>query len=174
MNLKKFLPFKNYSFLSPLSEEEIKKRLDNNIEPKRLSIARFLKRSNTKPYQGTLYDHRFKMSRIIYHKNSFLPVIKGAISKHNDYTKIDINMQPEDAVLIFVGMWLCVTGPISLIILAGLLIKFETILQEGINMFVFLPLLMFIVVLVMAPLGFNLEKKKSKAFLAELLEAKEV
>src|SRR5687768_10407578 len=106
MDLQRYLAFENYVLTSKLSIEEIKRRLVNNIEPKKsFSFFGFNKSSN-KPYKGQIIGDTFTISRIINYRNSFLPVITGRISTFLGKTQINVKMRPVTSVLIFISVWL--------------------------------------------------------------------
>lgn len=94
MNLKKYLPFENYVMTSKLSVEEVKRRLADNIEPKKSLRLSVFNRGTNKPYEGEILGDTFTISRIINYRNSFLPVITGHISTFLGTTQINVKMRP--------------------------------------------------------------------------------
>jgi tellurite resistance protein TehA-like permease len=77
-------------------------------------------------------------------------------------------------VLAFMSFWLGIVGLICIgLILAGLF-QFGKILQNGLSPKMFIPFGMFAFGYLLIYLAFKTESKKSKEFLATLLEAQEM
>jgi hypothetical protein len=104
-----FAPFERLTIETPLAPEEVRRRLAQVIEPKQM--FRFFSRDH-KPYQGSLNDDRFEVSRIIHYRNSFLPVIKGDIRPGLGGSVVDITMHPYPFVIVFMLIWFGFTGTI--------------------------------------------------------------
>ena len=77
MILKNVLPFENYVLTTRLSADEVLKRVAANIQQKQAFSFSTFSRNYTKPYTGQITGTTFKMSRNIYYRNSFLPIITG-------------------------------------------------------------------------------------------------
>jgi hypothetical protein len=173
MNLKKYLPFENYVMTSKLSVEEVKRRLADNIEPKKSLRLSVFNRGSNKPYEGQILGDTFTISRIINYRNSFLPVITGHISTFLGKTQINVKMRPVTFVLIFISLWLGIVGLACLgIILVGL-IQFKQVLQNGFSPMILIPFGMFLFGCLLITLAFKAESKKSKKFLEQLFEGQE-
>lgn len=173
MKIKKYLPFEDYVLTTKLSVEEIKKRLADNIEPKKAFRYAGFNNKVSKPFEGQLVGDTFTISRIINYRNSFLPVVNGSMSTFIGKTAIHIKMQPITFALIFIGIWLGFMGLACVgIILIGLF-KLQHILQNGFSPFFLIPFGMFIFGCVLTTLAFKAESKKAKAFLVQLFEAEE-
>jgi hypothetical protein len=87
----KFIPFEKFIIKSDLNKAELKSLLSNNIEPKK--FFRY-KKNNKSLYEGKIRDNHFKINRIIYYQNPFLPIIKGKfIPQNNNKTNIEIVMR---------------------------------------------------------------------------------
>ena len=173
MTLKKFLPFENYVITSRLPVEEVRKRLADNIEPKKSLRLSVFNRDSNKPYEGQILGDTFTISRIINYRNSFLPVITGHISTFLGKTQINVKMRLVIFVLIFISFWL---GSIELIclgiILVGL-IRFKQVLQNGFSPMILIPFGMFLFGCLLTIFAFKAESKKSKYFLEKLFEGQE-
>ena len=77
MNIKKYLPYENYLLTTKLSIDEIRKRILDNIEPKK-KYSLFETYNSTKVYEEELFNNIFKLNRIIVKRqDSFTPVITG-------------------------------------------------------------------------------------------------
>lgn len=173
MNFKKYLPFENYSLMSKLTVEEITKRLADNIEPKNNFRFTGLNKSTNKPYEGQIERDRFTITRIINYRNSFLPVITGQISTFLGKTQINVKMRPTTYVLIFMSIWLGTVGLICLGILFFGIFQFRQVLQDGFSPMMLIPFGMFLFGCLLTTLAFKAESKKSKYFLATLLQGEE-
>lgn len=174
MNLKNKLPFENYTLITKLSIEDVCKRISENIEPKKTAIFSFLSCNSTKPYEGELVGDSFNISRIINYRNSFLPIIKGQITTSLGQTQIKIKMRPATFVLIFISIWLGIVGLFCIGFLAAGILQ---ILRHGfspIELFVLFPFGMFLLGYLLTFFAFKSESKKSKEFLARLLEGQEI
>lgn len=173
MNLKKYLPFENYVLTSKLSVEEIKRRLADNIEPKKSLRLSIFNSGSSKPYEGHILGDTFTMSRIINYRNSFLPVITGHISTFLGKTQINVKMRPVTFVLVFISLWLGIVGLVCLgIILVGL-IQFKKVLQNGFSPMILIPFAMFLFGCLLTTLAFKAESRKSKKFLHRMFEGQE-
>jgi hypothetical protein len=173
MNWKQHLPFEDYILITKLSGEEVYNRLSDNIEPKNTFQISSLNRNSTKPYEGILSGTSFSISRIINYRNSFLPTINGHISTFPGKTQIDIKMRPATFVLVFMSVWLGVVGLVSIVILFVGLFQIRQILQSGFSPMLLIPFAMFIFGCLLTSFGFKAESKKSKEFLATLLNGQE-
>jgi hypothetical protein len=98
----KFIPFEKFIIKSDLNKAELKSLLSNKIEPKK--IFRF-KQNNKSLYEGTIKNNYFKINRIIYYKNPFLPIIKGKfIPQINNETNIEIVMRVNYFTFFFISV----------------------------------------------------------------------
>jgi len=173
MNFKKFLPFENYVLTSNLTVEEVTKRLEDKIDPKKGFVFSAFNKSSNKPYEGRILGNTFTISRIINYRNSFLPVIAGHFSTFLGKTQINVKMRPVTFVLIFISLWLGIVGLVCLgIILVGLF-QIRQILQNGFSPMILLPFGMFFFGCLLTTLAFKAESKKSKEFLEKLLDGQE-
>jgi hypothetical protein len=174
MNLQKILPFEDYVLASQLTVAEVYKYLAENIEPKRAFRFSVFSRTATKPYEGEISGNIFTISRIISYRNSFLPVITGNVSSLAGETQIHIKMKPVILVIIFMSFWLGVLGLVCIgMFLTGLL-QFKEILRSGFSPMNLIPFGMFGFGWALIYFGFKAESKKSKAFLATLLNGREI
>lgn len=161
----KFLPYERLKIVTSLSREEILKRLENAIEPKR-HFRLFA--SGTKPYQGSVEGSHFEVSRIIRYRNSFLPIIKGDVQSEISGSTVYITMHPHIFVTAFMILWL---GAVGFFFLAFLYSFVSSSTNPSI---VFIPGGMFVFGYGMFLGGFKFESIKSKKFFRELLEARDV
>ena len=173
MSLKKFIPFEKYTLSSKLSIEELQKRLNENVGPKRQLRFGLLPKIYTKPYEGTIIENTFSINRTINYKNSFLPIIKGTFSKYPGQTQIEIKAKLHPFVLVFISVWLGIVGIVCVGMLLIGALKFNEIVKEGFSPMALIPFAMFLFGYLLVLLSFKYESKKSKQFLLSLLEAHE-
>ena len=98
------LPYDRFTLTTYEPIPHLLERLSEQIEP--IKIFRFpLLEPNHAPYQGTLSEEGFKITRIIHYRNSFLPVVRGKFETRGRETLIHIQMAPHPLVLAFLGFW---------------------------------------------------------------------
>jgi hypothetical protein len=173
MGFKKFLPVENYTLTTKLTVEEVRKRIADNVEPKKSFRFSLISNSYTKPYEGNVTGNSFTISRVINYRNSFLPLINGNISNFVGQTQVKIKMQPVTFVLVFITVWLGVVGLVCLVTVIGIISKYKQIFKDGFSPFLLIPFAMFIFGCLLTYFAFKIESKKSKKFFAALLEGEE-
>jgi hypothetical protein len=169
-NIKmKYLPFENITYKSNLNSEEIIKKIDEIIEPKKaFSVSGiFGNNKNNKPYEGNIVGNSFNITRLISYRNSFLPKIKGIIEKDYDGTKVNIKMRMNTFVIIFMFIWF---GGVGIGCLAVLTSGFK-FGNQNFEPMTLIPFGMLIFGYALVTGGFKYESIKSKKYLAELFEA---
>jgi hypothetical protein len=170
MNFSAFLPFENYMLTTKLSVDEVLKRIADNIQQKQGFSFSTFSRNYTKPYTGQIIGTTFTMNRNINYRNSFLPVITAQITPFPGQTQVNIKMLPTTFTLIFISFWLGVVGLACIGTLFMGLLQFGQILRNGFSPIFLLPFGMFVFGYLLVYVGFKVESKKSKIFLANLLE----
>jgi hypothetical protein len=165
-----FLPYEHLTITTYFSPEMARQKLAGVIEPRRMRFG-LLSRGHHKPYQGEISGDQFKISRIIYYRNSFLPVISGKLEPDLKGARLDIKMSLHPVVLIFMAIWF---GGVGLAIIATNFAAFSAFTQSGITADTpFFPLLipggMFIFGYLMVLGGFKFEAAKAKTFFHELI-----
>ena len=176
MNLKSLLPFERYTLVTTLKEEEVMRRLEANVSPKKsislLVVSRYGPKKDPadKPYTGAITGPCFEIMRVINYRNSFLPIVKGEVIHFLGKTEIKVKSSPHIAVLVFSAFWMSV---VLLICVAMLLAaigdhseKFDPAGLTPFGMLVFGSLLFTI--------PYKIEAKKTKQFLLDLLDSEEV
>ena len=158
-----FLPFLNIIYKSKLNEDEIIKRLNELIEPKKILRNGIFVDVSTKLYEGKIIENKFNINRIISYNNSFLPRIIGTFKYVNFDLVINVKMRLHFFVLIFTIIWFTIIG---LTFLGLLVMSFSNFTP-----LVFLPfgLLLFFYVITIG--FFNYESNKTKKDLKLLFEA---
>src|SRR5690606_30890891 len=76
-NIMKIIPSEKIEFNTTLSITEVDNEVRKNIQPKRGIRIGFSKKENDKVFEGNHSNGKFEVQRVIYHRNSFLPQIKG-------------------------------------------------------------------------------------------------
>jgi hypothetical protein len=174
MNLKQFLPVEFYTLVTKLSVEAVHARLEEKISAKKKFKFSATLNKYSKPYEGVLNKNSFTISRVIDYRNSFLPEITGRISNQLGQTHINVKMQPAIFVLVFISLWMgFVTITCLGIIIIGI-IKFNYFIQHGVSPAILIPFVLFVFGSCLTYFAFKPESKKSKEFLANLLQGEEV
>ena len=166
-NIKmKYLPFENITYQTKLDSEEILKRINEIIEPKKtFRMTGIFGSSDHKPYEGSVNGNSFSITRIIGYRNSFLPRIKGSIKKDFGKTVVNVKMRLHPFVLVFMFIW---CGGVGL----GFLAFLTSSLEKGtFEPAILIPLAMLLFGYGLTTGGFKYESIKSKKYLAELFEA---
>lgn len=173
MNWKKYLPYENYVIQTKLSVDEVMKRLNENIEPKKFVRLPSFNNYPIKPYEGKIVGSNFTISRIIQYRNSFLPVVKGEISTFLSQTQIRVKMQPPTYVILFMSIWLGIIGIACIGIIIVGISKYKEELQNGFSPMLLIPFVMFAFGALLTTFAFKIESKKTKQFLDRILEGRE-
>ena len=104
MNL---LPFENRSIDSHLSLADVKLSIEGNIAL--TTVFGIASSKNTsREYEGYIQQHSFKLRRVLKSgQNSFIPIVSGDITEHNDGSQIELKFRLHPYVyLIVVAMTL--------------------------------------------------------------------
>ena len=166
--MMKYLPFENITYRTKLELEEIQKRINEVIEPKKtFRMKGIFGSSNHKPYEGSVNGNSFSITRIIGYRNSFLPRINGIIKKDFNGNKVNVKMRLHVFVIIFMFIWF---GGVGIGFLAALVSWFKFGSQNFEPMSL-IPFGMLIFGYALVTGGFKYESIKSKKYLAQLLEA---
>ena len=91
-------PFRRFEFTISLSPEHASKILQHIVEP---SIFEWWPSKRHGYFEGTVEGDRFKISRIIRYRNSFLPVIEGTFRRYEGPTLVDLNVRMAWPVVVF-------------------------------------------------------------------------
>lgn len=97
----KILPYDTFTVVTPDPLPIVLQRLSENIETTKM--FRFSR--DHAPYQGTLSEQGFQISRIIHYRNSFLPIIRGRFEPQPNGTAIHLKMSLHPIVMGFLGFW---------------------------------------------------------------------
>ena len=174
MPIRKCLPFENYAIQTSLTAQEVFQRLYDKIEEKRNHGFNWRSKISNKPYEGKVSTTSFTMSRVIDHRNSFLPIIRGKIISLAGQTRVEINMRPAMGTLIFMSVWLGFIGTICLTMVIAAVMHISEVFKEGISGATLIPFILLIFGLLIQKYSFRSESKETKEFLATLLKAEKI
>ena len=129
----------------------------------------------TKPYQGTVNHRDFNFIRILEYGNPYAPLISGAIleSASDSKTKLCMTMRMRNFVVAGSSLWIGTLFLFIGIASLGLVNDSSTLLSEK-SMVLLTPIGMFLFGCAIVLVCFNVEAQKSKRFITELLQAKDV
>lgn len=151
----KIIPSEKIEFNTALSITEVNNELRKNIQPKRGIRFGFSKKENDKVFEGNHSNGKFEVQRVIYHRNSFLPQIKGTYQSSVNGTKVTAELKLHGFVVVFMTFWL---SGVSLALIATIF----GIITQGTNpIAVIIPIIMLAFGFGLGHFGFNMEKEKS-------------
>lgn len=156
-------PYQRLVFESPLSREEITRRLTRKVTKRRQDWFE----KSTLPFEGTVSDTGFKVSRIINYRNSFLPVIDGRFFPLMRGVRVQVTVRLPANVLFFCVVWFSLVGLIGL----GSILSPSSV--KGVSAFEMLigVLAMSVFFYLLVTLSFRFEAKKASKLLSEVFEA---
>ncbi|OAD90781.1 hypothetical protein A7A78_13795 [Aequorivita soesokkakensis] len=161
----KFTPSVKIELTTLLSQEEVRKALTENLQPKEIQTFIIKKPKTDKIFEGYFHEDCFQIQRIITGKNSFLPQINGRIAPHLNGTKLIAELKLPAFVVAFMILWV---GVLSLGFILSVVGSFNH--DEG-SSFIVIPLLMVVFGIGMAYFGFTTEKNKAITELKKILKA---
>lgn len=155
----KLLPYDSLTIATSDPMPVVLQRLSAKVEEPKL--FRFSK--NHAPYQGTISEQSFRISRIIHYRNSCLPVIRGRFESRSQGTTVHVQMSLHPFVMAFLGFWfICWYSGTIPIALAG------AIPLEMAVVFLVMPIIM----LFFFWIAFWIEANKSRQYLSEIIQGK--
>ena len=86
------IPYQRFEVRTRFSKNVTLGRVAALVESRQLVRSPFSK--DHKPFQGELEGFTFKISRIIHHRNGFLPILVGEIKDDLDATLVQITARP--------------------------------------------------------------------------------
>ncbi len=163
------LPYRKFTIDSNLSRTEIICRLFDSIAEPRKNWQLFENRPEI--FEGELSESGFQIKRIIRYRNSFLPIINGSFSFHENGSKIMITMELHPLVLAFLALWTFPLVAIGLLCLLSLIVSIITtgIIDFDILVISLVLIGMFLFCYFLTITGFNIEANKARQILYELL-----
>ncbi|MGN8067468.1 hypothetical protein [Mucilaginibacter sp. 22184] len=116
----RLLPYENFYIVTQLKPAEVQERLATEIEPVTpFTFRKLFVRKSAYFFKGYVEDNRFKIIRIIFHRNSFLPFIKGSTESYLTGNRVHIIMYMHILVTLFMCIWFGMTGFGAIIYLTG-------------------------------------------------------
>ena len=101
-------PFRRFELLTGMSPQHAAHALQHIVEPIQYFVWWPAKRRGY--FEGIVEVDRFKISRIIRYRNSFVPIIEGRFHGEDGRTLIALNLRMAWTVTAF---WLCMIGLVS-------------------------------------------------------------
>jgi hypothetical protein len=157
------LPYQKLVFNSPLSREELTRRLAREVSESRWGFAFFERREEL--FEGTITGEGFKISRIIRYRNSFLPVIQGNFSPTARGVRVDVTLRLHGGVLAFSVVWL------SFVVLGIVSVASEVLRSRQLGQGSLIPFGMLTFFYLLVTLSFGFEARKARKLLSEVFEA---
>ncbi len=93
----KIFPEDTFTILTSDPLPIVLQRLNAKVEPTKI----FRLSRKHAPYEGKISEQGFLISRIIHHRNSFLPIIQGRFEVQNQQTLIHVKMKIDPFVMSF-------------------------------------------------------------------------
>lgn len=154
-----FIPYAQFSMPTNLSEAEVTQKIGIIMED---ADKNDLWGNSTKPYQGKILADRIKMSRKIWYRNYYLPVIIIRVLGFGSQSKIKIEMRLDLFILCIVTTILLVTGILSVIM------TINQVQQKSISGEKNIPIIIFAFQYVVVLIGFHIERRKAEKDLKKL------
>jgi hypothetical protein len=156
-----FFPSRRVSFSSRLTPSETMERVRVITDEKRGQWLRLKKPG--KIFYGTVDDRHFKISRIIYYRNSALPLIEGEVKEHSqseEGSEVSLKLGLRRQAIV-----------VTLLLLLGLAAVATSTFRTPdfdfwLPVFVFIPFFMYVITI----LGFAYEAQTGVKILKEKLE----
>jgi hypothetical protein len=157
------LPYQRLVFESPLSQEEVIRRLTLEVAKPRSGLQWLEKR--TEKFEGTVSAEGFQINRIIRYRNSFLPIIHGRFFPLGPGVRIEMTLKLHIAVLVFSLIWLGFVGRMAITVVPQMLTTGSVDAGGAIvgAMLIFFYLLVTI--------AFGIEADKARKLLSHIFEA---
>ena len=143
MNINAMLPVENFTLKSNLGVEELKRRIAEHIESRKVFRLSFGKNRLAKPYEGEIKKNTFRISRIINYRNSFLPLITGHIGNGADETVIIVRMRMFVFTIVFMSLWMGIAGLVGILFLWFAIFSPEKTDPHGFSLGTLAPFIMF-------------------------------
>ena len=100
-----FFPRRHLVLRSPVSPEEVLRRLSERVEPKRR-----LRFGRERPFEGVVSSEGFEINRIIFYRNSFLPLVEGSVQRDGAGSLIDAELTLHPFVAVVMAVFFTLTG----------------------------------------------------------------
>ncbi|HET6227310.1 MAG TPA: hypothetical protein VFF27_13585 [Bacteroidia bacterium] len=174
MKFKNLFPFRSFTFISNDKIETVRINLARLVDANRQPTFSLFRYVSQKEFIGKVEENHFVISRTIYHRNSFLPIITGSLSSLGNQTIIDIKMRVNYFVLAFITFWLSVVGLFCLIMTIMLIANLKAHDPKiSKDFMILIPYGMFLMGSLLFIFPFRYEVKKAKELLLFHLNASE-
>ncbi len=104
MQLTNILPYRKFTYNSPLSENEIRNRLNCLTRAANAFRVKYYPNIKTSDYTGDIYEHAFFITRLISYRNSFIPAISGKMNPIATGTTVTVTMKLHLGIMIVGGI----------------------------------------------------------------------
>jgi hypothetical protein len=102
-------PGRTLLFDSPLSVEEVTRRLEREVAPPAMELFK----TRQQLFEGTFADRQFTVIRRVRGRNSFRPWIKGRVLEGSRGARVEVRLQMSPLVLVFGLVFAIVAGTIA-------------------------------------------------------------
>jgi len=118
-------------------------------------------------FVGHVDDERFRITRRIAYRNSFLPIVSGKVDATPTGAHVRVSMKPHTFMIVFAAVWVAALTPVTVAIVAHLI-------SHG-----FSPVVLILIAFLAASYGlvagsFKLEARRARIRLIEVLQAVEM
>jgi hypothetical protein len=158
------VPYERFSFDTALSPHELARRLHLVTcagEPRDASGESGCE------FVGDIGEERFRVTRNIAYRNSFLPVIRGRIEGTATGALVRVSMRPHAIAMVFIAAWVAALTPVTVAILAH-------VVAHGFNPAVLVLVAFLGVSYALAAGSFTVESRRARKRLTEVLQAEDV
>ena len=156
----KILPYEKFTLISKNSASTVFLILGNNIKERKFLNGLFKEKEY---FEGEINTNHFNVNPIYSGRNSFIPIINGAIIEKEEGSLIVITMKLHIFTMVFGFLWF--SGVISFLF-AGIKYREPALIMIS-SLFIIFGGCLFII-------PFKHEAKKAKNKLIEILEAEEL
>lgn len=166
----KFIPYEKLTLICPYRSTEVLDIIADNTEMDRSLKRQFLERIKMRSdymFEGKITDKGFEISRIIFYRNSFLPVMIGEVRDQSFGSEIDLTLRMNWLVIVFGILWM---GIVSVICISILIF---TVFSGEVESMLMMPFGMWLFGAVLFLGGFKFESVRSRKRLMDLLNAEE-
>lgn len=159
----KLFPSEKIELQTELSIQEVRNILKKNIRSNKGSTFRYKRAKDDKQFEGTFELDEFKIRRIIYDQNSFLPQIKGRIQSQENGTKLIAHLKVHKLSLLFLICWMAFIGFTFIMGIIGV------INQKANPILLIFPLILIVFSIGLVHYGFNSERQNSISELKKII-----
>ena len=154
------IPYKHISISTGLSQNRAVAVVSKAVSSTR--HWKWRRPKDARPFEGSVFQEGFKISRAIYYRNSFLPMVHGKFILSDRGVIVDVHMILHPFVIVFALLW-C----------GGVGVDLINTIRQAIEMGsatidMLFPLGMFLFFYLMVSLGFGFEAQRAERLLDEL------